>query len=69
MGKIIFKACVVVALVLGASNYMIYMKTGKLPFNLQSFFSGSGSTGFTFTEKRNAKPVKEMVYQWVDENG
>nr|WP_252738328.1 DUF4124 domain-containing protein [Saccharophagus degradans] len=59
----IFKCVVVVVLALGASNYMMYIMTGKLPFSTESLPSFSSPSLPTFAEG------KTTAYKWTDANG
>lgn len=63
MKKLIFKCVVVVVLALGASNYMMYIMTGKLPFSTESLPSFSSPSLPTFAEG------KTTAYKWTDANG
>lgn len=50
-------------LALGASNYMMYIMTGKLPFSTESLPSFSSPSLPTFAEG------KTTAYKWTDANG
>ncbi|MFT5082355.1 MAG: hypothetical protein ACI9Y1_000380 [Lentisphaeria bacterium] len=74
MGKLIFKMVVMVVIFIGISNYMLYIMTGKLPFDIRSISMPS----FSVDELMPSAPAlgalssgsdTETVYKWVDENG
>ncbi len=66
MYKMIFKAALMLGIVLGISNYMLYIMTGKSPFSSAS----SALPNFTPSLKKiTPKLSKETVYKWTDENG
>ncbi len=65
MGKLIFKVVVMLAIVVGMSNYMMYIMTGKSPFSgLSSDMSLSAPDVSNIIPKGN-----ERAYKWTDENG
>lgn len=63
MKKLIFKCIFVVVVALGASNYMMYIMTGKLPFSKDSLPSFDSPSMPSFSE------AKTTAYKWTDENG
>ena len=73
MGKLIFKVVVMTAVFIGISNYILYVQTGKSPFDMASFMAGGSSDDSQAAMDKllgkPAKPVKEEVYTWKDENG
>lgn len=67
MKSLIIKCIVMILLALGVSNYLIYIKTGKLPFSLDkipSISTPSFNDAPSFISGR-----KEQAYKWTDENG
>ncbi len=75
MTKLIIKTLIMLTIVIGISNYVLYIKTGKMPFNLDTLFSSNSSGGSTTVPalpqllNNSSKPVKEEVYKWVDDKG
>ena len=66
MKKMIFKACLMVGIVIGISNYMMYIMTGQTPLSQLNTPDLSISSGLNEI-KEKVSPTK--VYKWVDENG
>ena len=65
MGKLILKIAVMMFIVLGISNYMMYLTTGKSPFS----FSGKAALPELGSSKNLLPARKETAYRWRDENG
>ncbi|WP_221628264.1 DUF4124 domain-containing protein [Teredinibacter franksiae] len=66
MGKLVIKVVVMMGLMLGISNYMFYIMTGKSPF-----FDGSTSLSApSLSDFTPSLPVgKDTAYKWTDEKG
>ena len=75
MTQLIIKIVLMLGIVLGISNYLLYLKTGKMPFNMETLFGNNGQ-GIELSApsipeliNNSSNPVKEEVYKWVDEKG
>lgn len=66
MYKLIFKVCLMLGLMLGISNYMMYIMTGKTPFSSPKDLLPDFSPTLT---KMTPKLSKETVYKWTDDKG
>ncbi|SMF07382.1 protein of unknown function [Alteromonadaceae bacterium Bs31] len=68
MKKLIFKVLIAVVIMVGLSNYGLYLTTGKTPFANMSF-----SSLFANTSLDDLKPElpkgNDTAYKWTDENG
>ncbi|WNO10357.1 DUF4124 domain-containing protein [Teredinibacter sp. KSP-S5-2] len=69
MKKLIFKVVVMVAVMVGISNYMLYLITGKSPFSASNFKVPDVSSVSSEIKKANPMGNKETAYKWTDENG
>lgn len=69
MKKLITKAILVVVIALGASNYMLYIMTGKTPFDSNDMKIPDLSLSSPKLDKINPLSGSSTVYKWVDENG
>lgn len=75
MKMFLFKLCAVAVIVAGACNYVIYLKTGRMPArewvnNLKNM--KAPSAGEVMDSVRDAAPIgdkKVKIYTWKDENG
>ncbi len=66
MGKLIFKIAVMLIIVVGMSNYVMYIMTGKSPFS----FSGNGPSLPNAPSMSDLVPAgKQTAYKWTDANG
>lgn len=65
MGKLVFKMVVMLAIVVGVSNYALYIMTGKSPF------TGDGpKLSFSAPSPSSLIPKgKQQAYKWTDEHG
>ena len=52
----------------GISNYVLYVMTGKVPFDLDKLMSGDSSSLFSGAGKI-IPGKKETVFKWVDDQG
>lgn len=68
MKKLIFKTTLMVLVMVGFSNYVMYLMTGKSPFSFSELpsFSSANSTP-TLSDMLPAG--KEQAYKWKDANG
>jgi len=64
MGKVIFKAVLMLGIVLGISNYVMYLMTGKTPFSQVPDVSISTPNLSEMMPKGS-----ERAYKWTDANG
>lgn len=65
MAKIVIKLVVMLAIVVGISNYAMYIMTGKSPFS-----GFSSDISINTPEVSDLLPKgKDRVYKWTDENG
>ena len=75
MNKFVIKVIVLLAIMLGMSNYMMYIMTGKLPFDIGSLKAPDLSLEMPDLEDLNPSKLtgsssgKSTIYKWVDENG
>lgn len=72
MQKLIFKCVVMLIVVVGASNYMMYITTGTSPFSGFSWSKWRDKVpSFNTPSLDNLSPIsgKQKVYKWVDEHG
>lgn len=69
MGKLAFKLFAMLAIMLGVSNYMMYIMTGKLPFSADSFSVPSLPDSLPSTIGSSILSKKQQAYKWTDENG
>lgn len=67
MKSLIIKCIIMVMLALGVSNYLIYIKTGKMPFSFDRFNAPSFSALPDVPKLIGGG--KEQAYKWTDENG
>lgn len=70
MKKFAFKLTLMLGIMLGVSNYMMYIMTGKSPlsFSLSNFTKPS--SGLSIPNVQNMIPAgKERAYKWTDANG
>ncbi|WP_096084613.1 DUF4124 domain-containing protein [Agaribacterium haliotis] len=66
MKGLIIKVAMMLFIVIGISNYLIYIKTGKSPFA----DLGSGLSFADLKVKAPSLPAgKQKAYKWVDEHG
>ncbi len=66
MGKMVFKMVLMLAIVVGISNYMLYIMTGKTPFSASDIKMPDLSAPDI---KSIANGGKTTAYKWKDENG
>lgn len=69
MKKLVTKAVLVVVIALGASNYMLYIMTGKTPFDSSDMKVPDLSFSSPKLDDINPLSDSNKVYKWVDENG
>lgn len=72
MQKLIFKCVVMLIVVVGASNYMLYITTGASPFSGFSWSKWRDKVPSLNTASiESLSPVSgtQTVYKWVDANG
>lgn len=75
MKMLLFKMFAVVVIVAGASNYLIYLKTGRMP--LREWVADlnnmkTPSAGDLMDKVKDSAPIgdkKVKIYTWKDENG
>lgn len=69
MKKLIIKSVIMVVLMIGFSNYMLYIMTGKSPFAETGLSMPKFSVNAPKINNMNPLADGNTVYKWVDENG
>ena len=70
MKTLIFKAVLMIGIMVGISNYLMYLSTGKSPFSFDSLSFGKPSVDASASKLKNLMPAgKDQAYKWTDENG
>lgn len=71
MKKLAVKITLMIVVMIGVSNYMMYIMTGKSPMTFSmSNFSLSGATDAIKSVGNDVIPAKtETAYKWTDEHG
>ncbi len=66
---LIFKMIAMVIVMVGISNYMLYIMTGRSPFDGFKLPSVSDAIPNSIDDIKPSLGGKQTVYKWVDENG
>jgi len=75
MKMLLFKLFAVMVIVAGASNYLIYLKTGRMPLRewVADFKNMKAPSAESLLDKvKDSAPIgdkKVKIYTWKDENG
>ncbi len=70
MKKILFKITLMVGVMVGISNYMIYIMTGKAPFSISMPSLSEAKESFNAPSLDGIMPHStEKAYKWKDANG
>jgi len=63
VGKLVVKVVIMVVIMVGMSNYVLYIMTGKTPFSTTSL------EGASLPSIPTLPPGKETAYKWTDAQG
>ncbi|WP_370979000.1 DUF4124 domain-containing protein [Agaribacterium sp. ZY112] len=70
MKGLIFKVVVMLLITIGISNYILYIKTGKSPFNSELITNVLNSSEFELPSTKSLpKMSKQKAYKWIDKDG